>query len=528
MNIRKLPIGTQSFEKLRSNGCVYVDKTALVWELANTLPMAFLSRPRRFGKSLLVSTLEAYFSGRRELFKGLAIEKLESDWDMHPVIRIDFSIRDYGLSENFDSAVDEILSQNEQVCRMKRQTGSPSSRLKRLIEEYHRISGKTVVILVDEYDKPMLDALYSDHEEANREKLRDFYSPLKACDEHLRFVFLTGITKISHVNIFSGLNQLKDISLSDKYSSVCGITGAEVARYFALEIQALSDKYSILLDTTLEKLRDMYDGYHFSAHSDGVYNPFCLLCAFEDLKFGSYWMSSGTPSALIRRLQNDVIKANRLIQEGCEVDEMFFADYDSNSPDISPLLYQEGYLTIIGYKPLLETYRLGFPNREVAEGLMRHLLPKYLDAVSSDYGTTIEHLRKALAGGDAKGVSDIVASCVSGIPTIMRENCENYYESLVHILFRVTGYEVVGQAQSSAGRADIVLQVPECVWIFELKMDGGAKDAESVCDAALGQIDAKGYAKPYLASGKTIRKVALVFSSDKKGLVAWKESCARS
>ena len=391
-----------------------------------------------------------------------------------------------------------------------------------------------MVVLIDEYDKPILDALGKNHENANRQKLRDFYSPLKACDEHLRFVLLTGITKVSHVNIFSGLNQLKDASLSDKYSSICGITEKEMLANFEPEIKRLSELYSLSFEAISERLKRNYDGYHFSRFGEGIYNPFCLLCAFDDMNFGSYWMASGTPTMLVKRLESDVTVANRLMQDGREVNEMFFADYDPNSSDIAPLLYQSGYLTIVGYDLSSGIYRLGFPNKEVTEGLMTCLLPKYLasgrkssEKANDTSGVAIESIRQALMEGNAQKVVSIVSSCISGIPTIMKESCENYYESLVHVVFRVTGFEVVGQAQSSAGRADIVLQVPDCVWIFELKMDGGAMDVDKICDSALRQIDDKGYSNPYLALGKKIRKVALVFSSKKKGVVGWKEQIIR-
>ena len=520
---RRLPIGIQSFEKLRQGGYVYVDKTDLVWELADSFSACFLSRPRRFGKSLVVSVLEAYLSGRKDLFEGLAIESIEKQWEEYPVIRIDFSRGSYGIGGNFEMTTDAILGEYEERFGIAANSKGASQRLDHLIRELHAKTSKKVVVLIDEYDKPILDALGKPHEDSNRERLRDFYSPLKACDEHLRFVFLTGITKVSHVNIFSGLNQLKDISLSDKYSAICGFTEDDVVGSFGLEIEALASRNGMSFGDSLQRLRQMYDGYRFSGNGKGVYNPFCLLCAFDELKFGSYWMASGTPSVLVQRLQDRVVDANRLIQEGREVGEMFFADYDSSSSDIAPLLYQSGYLTIVGYDAASEIYRLGFPNREVSEGLMKYLLPKYLAAVSVDSDTAIEHLRRALLDGDAAKVAAIVSSCVSSIPTVTRESCENYYESIVHVLFRATGFEVVSQMQSSAGRADIVLQTPGSVWIFELKMDGRSGDVAGLCDAALRQIVEKGYAKPYEASGKPIRKVALVFSSAKLGLVGWKE-----
>ena len=525
---RRLPIGIQSFEKLRQGGYAYVDKTGLIWELADSFSACFLSRPRRFGKSLIVSTLEAYFSGRRELFEGLAIEGLEKRWEEFPVIRIDFSRGSYGIDGNFEMTIDAILGEYEDAYGISANSKGASQRLDHLIRELRAKTSKKVVVLIDEYDKPILDALYKPHEDANREKLRDLYSPLKACDEHLRFVFLTGITKVSHVNIFSGLNQLADISLSDRFATICGITEDEVLGCFSSEVESLAESNHLKFESCMIELRRRYDGYSFSKSCKQVYNPFCLLRSLDSGEFGSYWMESGTPSMLVKRLQNQVVKINDIMQDGFEVGTDFFADYDPESSDIAPLLYQTGYLTIKGYDSENRLYSLGFPNSEVSEGLMGRLLPKFLSSDSHlDSAVAIERLRKALLHGNAHDIVSIVSSCVSGIPTIMRESCENYYESIVHVLFRATGFEVVGQMQSSAGRADIVLQTSRFVWIFELKMDRGSDDVDGLCDAALRQIGEKGYAKPFEASGKAVHKVALVFSSAKKGLVGWKEEAVQ-
>ena len=521
---RRLPIGTQTFSIIRRNGYAYADKSDLIYGLANDYRMVFLSRPRRFGKSLLVSTLEAYFSGRKDLFEGLAIESLEKQWEEYSVIRIDFSRGSYGIGGNFEMTTDAILAEYEERCGIAANSKGASQRLDHLIRELHAKTSKKVVVLIDEYDKPILDALGKPHEDSNRERLRDFYSPLKACDEHLRFVFLTGITKVSHANIFSGLNQLVDISLSDRFSTICGITDEELLDCFGDEMMSLAESNRMSLDSCRNELKRMYDGYSFSKACRWVYNPFCLLRSLDSGEFGSYWMESGTPSMLVKHLRNHVVMVNGIMQDGLEVGPNFFADYDPESNDIVPLLYQTGYLTIKGYDAESRLYLLGFPNSEVSECLMGYLLPKFLSyAECSDSGVSIEHFRRALLDGDAAKVAAIVSSCVSSIPTVTRESCENYYESIVHVLFRATGFEVVSQMQSSAGRARLVLQTPRSVWIFELKMDGRSGDVAGLCDAALRQIVEKGYAKPYEASGKLIRNVALVFSSAKLGLAGWKE-----
>ncbi|MBQ8013732.1 MAG: AAA family ATPase, partial [Treponema sp.] len=296
---RFLPIGIQDFEKLRTFNNVYVDKTSYIYELTRTSSPYFLSRPRRFGKSLLLSTLEAYFLGKKDLFKGLAIEKLEKDWVQYPVIKISFGRSSYESHDKLLAVIDNILSEHERFFGFEKKSDDLAVRLDNLIHFACEKTGKQVVILIDEYDKPILDALYTEYEEQNRQELRSFYSPLKDCDQYIRFLFITGITKVSHVNIFSGLNQLNDISLDKKYSSICGVSESELVEYFMPEIEALAEEQEMSIEETKAKLAQMYDGYHFTHNVEGVYNPFCLLKCFSANDFGSYWFESGTPSLLV-------------------------------------------------------------------------------------------------------------------------------------------------------------------------------------------------------------------------------------
>ena len=310
---RFLPIGIQDFEKLRTFNNVSVDKTSYIYELTCTSSPYFLSRPRRFGKSLLLSTLEAYFLGKKDLFKGLAIEKLEKDWVEYPVIKISFGANSYENNARLKARLNAILTEAEEKYQIQKNSEDAAERLSQIIHSVTKKTGKHVVILIDEYDKPILDALYTEYEEQNRQKLRVFYSPLKDCDQYIRFLFITGITKVSHVNIFSGLNQLNDISLDKKYSSICGISESELGEYFMPEIEALAEEQEMSIEETKAKLAQMYDGYHFTHNVEGVYNPFCLLKCFSDKDFGSYWFESGTPSLLVKTLQNQPLELTTII-----------------------------------------------------------------------------------------------------------------------------------------------------------------------------------------------------------------------
>ena len=345
MEERLLPIGIQDFEDLRNRGFIYVDKTAYIYKLAREGKPYFLSRPRRFGKSLLLSTMEAYFLGKKDLFKGLTLEKLEKDWIEYPVIKISFGLNSYETHEKLKARLNSIITELEEYYQIEHKYNDPAEGFANLIKSVSQKANKQIVILIDEYDKPILDALYTEYEEKNRQELRSFYSPLKDYDKYIKFLFITGITKVSHVNIFSGLNQLNDISLSKDYSSICGISETELSQYFTPEIEKLAKVQEMTFSETKERLSYMYDGYHFSHNVEGVYNPFCLFKCFKENDFGSYWFESGTPSFLVKTLQNQPMELSTLVN-GRLANENQFKNYDPDSKNMLPVIYQSGYLTI--------------------------------------------------------------------------------------------------------------------------------------------------------------------------------------
>ena len=521
MNERFLPIGIQDFEDLRTRGCIYVDKTALIYKLATEGKPYFLSRPRRFGKSLLLSTMEAYFLGKKELFKGLAIETLEKEWIEYPVLKISFGADNYPDLESLKSALNLQLSDYEKLYDIKVEDRRFAPRFTNIIKGIVNQTGKKLVILIDEYDKPILDALYTEFEEQNRQELRSFYSPLKDSDKYIRFLFITGITKVSHVNIFSGLNQLNDISLNQDFSTICGVSETELEKYFLPEIQALAEKQGLSVAETKNKLAEMYDGYHFAYESEGIYNPFCLLKCFYEKMFGSYWFESGTPSFLVKTLQNQPLELEHLIN-GRIATENQFKNYDPDSKNMLAVVYQSGYLTIKDFEKEMRFYTLDFPNREVEEGFLDVLLQKFVSVPYDDVGLEINNLRIALKNCNIDKVLSIIKAAIADLPTVVKKNmCENYYESVTHLMFRMTGMRVVSELQSVAGRSDVVVATKDSVFIFELKMDKG-RPFEEVAEDALAQIDANGYCDRFAVSGKKMFKVGVVFSSEGKGMVGWK------
>ena len=521
MNERFLPIGIQDFEDLRTRGCIYVDKTDLIYKLATEGKPYFLSRPRRFGKSLLLSTMEAYFLGKKELFKGLALENLEKEWIEYPVLKISFGADNYPDLESLKSALNLQLSDYEKLYDIKVEDRRFAPRFTNIIKGIVNQTGKKLVILIDEYDKPILDALYTEFEEQNRQELRSFYSPLKDSDKYIRFLFITGITKVSHVNIFSGLNQLNDISLNQDFSTICGVSETELENYFLPEIQALAEKQGLSVAETKNKLAEMYDGYHFAYESEGIYNPFCLLKCFYEKMFGSYWFESGTPSFLVKTLQNQPLELEHLIN-GRIATENQFKNYDPDSKNMLAVVYQSGYLTIKGFEQEMRFYTLDFPNREVEEGFLDVLLQKFVSVPYDDVGLEINNLRIALKNCNIDKVLSIIKAAIAELPTVVKKNiCENYYESVTHLMFRMTGMRVVSELQSVAGRSDVVVATKDSVFIFELKMDKG-RPFEEVAEDALKQIDANGYSDRFAVSGKKMFKVGVVFSSEGKGMVGGK------
>ncbi|MBO7638507.1 MAG: AAA family ATPase, partial [Treponema sp.] len=461
--------------------------------------------------------------GKKELFHGLALEKLEKDWIEYPVLKISFGADNYPDLESLRSAENSMLSEYEKKYELEVSDMRAAPRLKKLIRTAYEKTGRQVVILIDEYDKPILDALYTEFEEQNRQELRSFYSPLKDCDKYIRFLFITGITKVSHVNIFSGLNQLDDISLDSAYSSICGISEDELDQYFKPEIESLAERQEMTVEEAKAKLAEMYDGYHFTHNVGGVYNPFCLLKCFRQKDFGSYWFESGTPSFLVKTLQNQPLVLSTIVN-GRKAKEDQFKNYDPDSKNMLPVIYQSGYLTIKDFDKNKRTYTLDFPNREIEEGFLNVLLKKFVTVPDDDMGLAIDNLCDALEACDIDRTLTIIKSAIADLPTIVKKDmCENYYESVTHLMFRMTGWRVVSELQSVAGRSDVVVATKDTVFIFELKMDRG-RTFDEVSDEGLNQIDANGYSQRFEVSGKAMKKVCLVFSSEGKGLLGWKVS----
>lgn len=538
--MQNLPIGIQTFSDIRENDYLYVDKTEYVYDLTHAGKFYFLSRPRRFGKSLLLSTLNAYFSGRKDLFEGLKIAKLEKEWKQYPVIRIDFSLSGYETNDKLKAILNDALIGYEKRYNVTpSETTSYDIRLKNVIIAAKEATNEKVVVLIDEYDKPILDALYTDVEDVNRAMIRSFYSVLKGCDEYLKFIFLTGITRVSHINIFSGLNQIKDISMSEKYAAICGITKNELKSKFKGWINKMAKKNEMTADECLVELKRMYDGYHFSKISPDIFNPYSLLNAFSDQDFGSYWYRSGTPTILVRALKQQTTDVSKFV-DNPQVYEESFNNFRTTPDGFISLIYQSGYLTIKDYDKTSKVYTLGVPNGEVKEAFYKSLLPQFSAIADVDLGMTVDYFRHALLECDMTRLEKLIKASIANLPYLTDKSvCEDMYRNVLHMIFTLTGFRTTSESVSLCGRADTVVELSDKVYIFEYKMllptrmsaasatqgsESRRCSLESEPQAkaveALTQIDDKHYADRYDMSGKRIIKTALVF--DLTGLVAMK------
>lgn len=520
---RKLPIGIQTFEKIRKDGFLYVDKTDLIYELGSQNVPYFFSRPRRFGKSLLLSTFESYFLGKKELFEGLKIASLETEWKTYPIVKISFGAGKFIDANSLKRKLNFILSEYEQKYEIPIDEDEIFSvRLSRLILKISNTTNKQIVFLIDEYDKPVLDAIYSDFENENRTILQDLYSPLKDYDAYIKFVFITEITKIDHANIFSGLNQLNDISMDDNYAYLCGMTEDEIRQNFAPEIEDFIKSKDLSEEEFFSKLKTMYDGYRFTTdQKNGIYNPFSVLRCLSEKEFDSYWFQSATPTMLLKTLENNAVDLS-LYADEIETDVESFKNYEPENSNVLPVIYQSGYLTIKNYDEESELYTLGIPNREVQNGLYKILIPKFSNIPQNEMGLTIEKIRRAFRADNIDGVLEILQASIADLPTIVKKDkCENYYETITHMIFRFTGFQVFTEMQNICGRSDVVLATQNSVFIFELKMDKG-RDFEEVAAEGLKQIEERKYAEKFAQAGKNLFKTAIVFSSDGKGIVGWK------
>jgi hypothetical protein len=520
----KYPIGIQTFEQIRSGGFVYADKTDLVYKLATEGKIYFLSRPRRFGKSLLLSTLKCYFEGRKELFKGLKIDALETEWKQYPVFHIDFNGTDYSVGTALDEVINGYVKSWESVYGSNPFSRDLGDRFAYVLQAAHEKTGQPCVVLVDEYDKPLLDVLDTGLktrvdenemlvEEKNRNTLKSFYSVFKKADADLRFVLLTGVTKFSQVSVFSGFNQPNDISMAGDYEALCGITKEELAEDFAPSIHAIAQTLGYTDERMMELLKLHYDGYHFGPRLTDIYNPFSILNAFAKKSLGDYWFQSGTPTYLVRLLSHSQENLDEMV--GRYYVPSQFIDYKADVEKPLPMIYQSGYLTIKSIRRSSigsESYRLDLPNSEVAQGFLTLVANNYLQS-KEDSTSWLTDTVNALENGDLKTFERTLTSFLSSIPYSARRHenereKERYFQYTVYLLMRmVSCYTVYHEKETSQGRADCVVETADYVYIFEYKLDRPA-------DEALAQIDAMGYAREYAADSRKVYKIACCFSSE--------------
>ncbi len=513
---RKLyPIGIQTFSNIREGNYLYIDKTAYVYRMTHAdAKYVFLSRPRRFGKSLLTSTLRSYFSGQKELFKGLAIEKLEKDWTEYPVLHFDMSLGKHMEKEQLTRYIEGQLARNEEEVGVKDHPLDVNDRLTDLIIATYKKTGKKVVILIDEYDAPLLDVV---HEEKNlpvlRDVMRNFYSPLKGCDPYLRFVFLTGITKFSQLSIFSELNNIKNISMDEDFAAVCGITEEEMHTEMDNDLKCFAAKTGISKEAVMGKLKELYDGYHFAWPSPDIYNPYSLLNALADGKLKSYWFGSGTPTYLIEMLRKYDIKPQQLGLMKSPAD--VFDAPTERLTDITPLLYQSGYVTIKDYSEITELYTLGIPNKEVRIGLMKSLLPNYVNRQTGNGLTTIGLMYECIYHKDMDGALRLLQTFLSTVPYCNHTDYEGHYQQMLFVIFSIFGMYCDVEVHTPKGRVDIVLRATHTLYLIELKLDKSA-------EAAMNQIDLKQYPQRFQLCKLPIVKVGINFNSESHTLENWK------
>ena len=511
---RLYPIGIQTFSKIREGNYLYIDKTAYVYRMTHSASSyMFLSRPRRFGKSLLTSTLHSYFSGRKDLFHGLAMEKLEKEWTEYPVLHFDMSTAKHADSEQLLQELNLKLYGYEQIYGRLDEEVNPNQRLMGLIKRAYEQTGKKVVVLIDEYDAPLLDVV---HERENldvlRNIMRNFYSPLKACDPYLRYVFLTGITKFSQLSIFSELNNIENISMDEPYAAICGISEDEIRSQMEEDVDRLAKNLEVTLEEALMKLKENYDGYHFTYPSPDIYNPFSLLTAMEKGKIGSYWFGSGTPTYLIKMLDKFGVKPSEIGRK--QLKSSAFDAPTETMTDAVPLLYQSGYITIKDYNKMLDLYTLDIPNKEVRLGLMESLLPHYVDNKTPEATTMVAYLFYDIQNGDMDAALHRLQEFLSTIPYCDNTRFEGHYQQVFYIIFSLLGYYVDVEVRTPRGRVDIVLRTKTTLYVMELKLDKSAGEA-------MEQIDLKNYPERFALCGLPVVKVAVSFDSERCTIGGW-------
>ena len=513
MSTKIYPIGIQNFEKIRNDGYLYIDKTALMYQMVKTGSYYFLSRPRRFGKSLLISTLEAYFQGKKELFTGLAVERLEKDWIKYPILHLDLNIEKYDTPESLDNILEKSLTAWEKLYGAEPSERSFSLRFVGIIERACKQAGQRVVILVDEYDKPMLQAISNEKlQKQFRDTLKPFYGALKTMDGYIKFAFLTGVTKFGKVSVFSDLNNLDDISMRKDYVEICGVSDQELHENLDIELHEFAETQGLSYDKLCTKLKEYYDGYHFTHNSIGIYNPFSLLNAFKYKEFGSYWFETGTPTYLVKLLKKHHYDLERMAHE--ETDAQVLNSIDSESTNPIPVIYQSGYLTIKGYDERFGIYRLGFPNREVEEGFIRFLLPFYANVNKVESPFEVQKFVREVETGDYDSFFHRLQSFFADTTYEVIREQELHYENVLFIVFKLVGFYTKVEYHTNNGRVDLILQTDKFIYIMEFKLNGTAEEA-------LQQINNKRYALPFEADGRKLFKIGINFSEKTRNIEKW-------
>lgn len=510
----RYPIGIQSFESLRKLGYLYVDKTELVYNLVTTSKTVFLSRPRRFGKSLLLSTIQAYFEGKKELFKGLALERLETEWPVHPVLKLSLATYDSSRENGLEEIIDNQFREWERQYDVPVDTTNLSARFGNIIKRACQISGQPVVVLVDEYDHPLIETMHdSERSEAHRLLLKSVYVNIKDLDEYIRFTMLTGVSRFSKMTIFSGLNNLRDISLNEKYAAICGMTEEELKSNFQEGIEQLAKKNDTDVEGAIMLLKANYDGYHFTKYSPDIYNPFSLLWALDEGETGAYWFQSGTPEFLIRQIQKNDSFLPDMFDDSVEASMLSDADIARTSP--TALLYQTGYLTIKGFERP-DVYHLGIPNLEVREGLFKNLARYYFGEQPNAIFHHVREVRKLLEDKKIDEAMERIRTFLAGIPYEFAEKAtELHYENNLFILFVLIGVDALPEWHTARGRIDLLLSMRNCIYVIELKRDGTP-------DEALEQIREKDYTRQFAGDPRPVVCLGVTFSTETRNITAWK------
>ena len=536
--LKRLPVGIQTFSEVIDLDCLYIDKTEYIWNMIHLSKYIFLSRPRRFGKSLLVSTLQAYYEGRKDLFKGLFIETVEKEWTEYPVLRFDMSLGKHMEKDQLERYLIYILGENEKRFGVISDSQDPNVRLKNLISSVYDKTGKKVVILIDEYDAPLLDVV---HEKESlpvlRNVMRNFYSPLKASDPYLEFVFLTGITKFSQLSIFSELNNLKNISMRTDYAGVCGITEDEMLTQMTDYIDDFAEAQQITREEAIEGLKQQYDGYHFTWPSPDIYNPFSLLNAFQDHDYTNYWFGSGTPTYLIEMLRKFNVVPSKI--GGGSVQAKSFDAPTENMKNIIPLLYQSGYITIKDYNPMSKNYKLDIPNNEIQAGLMESLLPNYVHEYADEGSAMVGDMYEALYYENLDEMFRLLQAYLLTVPYCDNANSEGHYQQLLYVIFSLFGRYVEVEVHTPTGRVDIVMKTAKALYLFELKLNMSAQAAINQIDLkdyssklslmtsgctqdSSSKLDSPSFAQKFALSGLPIVKVGINFDPERRTIGDWK------